>query len=118
MPYWDFVGPDFAARMVDAPEPPGESNVVPLHTTEVQLPEPDTHGWSQAALRLSNHDPAIYNVWFAPLRVLDLDAGVLNLSAPSKFHAAYVRTHLSARLLAALVSVNPGVREVCVHCRE
>lgn len=117
MPYWNFVGPDFAARMVDAPEPPGKNNVVPLHPTELQLPEADPHGWSQAALKLSNQDQAVFNVWFAPLRFLDFDAGVLSLSAPSKFHAEYVRTHFLARLLAALVSVNQGVREVSIIYR-
>ncbi|MGR3511932.1 MAG: DnaA N-terminal domain-containing protein [Paracoccaceae bacterium] len=118
MPFWDAVGPDFAARMVGAPQPETTDNVIPLRSPDPQLPEPDPHGWAEAAAMLSAQDPSVYNAWFSGLRVLELESGVLSLGAPSRFHADYVRTHYRARVLAAVVSVNRGVREILVEALD
>lgn len=115
MPFWDAIGPDFVARMVGAPDAEVESNVVPLRQADVPFPEPDELGWWDAALGLRKQDPSVFNVWFAVLEVSDLEAGVLTLTAPSRFHADYVRTHFTARLLAAVVAVNKGVREIAIE---
>jgi hypothetical protein len=39
----------------------------------------------------------------------------LLLKAPSRFHAAYVQTHLTARVLAACRLVDPEVTEISVE---
>ena len=114
MPHWSAVGPDFFARMSDAPEPEGEgaANVVPLHRDPLPLPTEDGTGWSRVAERLRAQDPATYNAWFAPLLPVDLESGILTLMAPNRFQADYVRTHFHTRLLAAVVTENHSIREV------
>lgn len=116
-PFWDAVGPDFAARMTGT-EPPSElpqSNVVPLHTATAPLPAEDATGWHLAAEQLRAQDPALYAAWFAPLVPTDLEAGVLILTAPNKFQADYVRRHHSHRILAAASTANRGVRDVMIE---
>lgn len=112
MPHWEAVGPDFAARMVGAPEPTQQSNVVPLNTQAISLPDPDDSGWHLAAAKLQAQDPAIYGAWFAALTSLGIEAGLLTLGAPNGFVADYVRTHHKTRLLAAVLAVNAGVRDI------
>ncbi len=119
MPHWDAVGPDFSARMTDAPHPDGQvaTNVVPLRRDAGLLPEEDATGWGVAARRLKVQDPAVYGAWFAPLRQLALESGILTLTAPSRFIADYVTTHYHGRLLAALVASDRSIREVQVIIR-
>jgi len=114
MAHWDAVGPDFFARMTDAPEPDGQiaTNVVPLRRDAGALPEDDGTGWATAARRLQGQDPAVYSAWFASLRPLDVESGILTLSAPSRFIADYVKTHYHGRILAALVACDQSIREV------
>ena len=117
MPHWEAVGPDFAARMAGAPEPTGQgaSNVVPLRPADpATLPEEDGTGWAAAAARLMAQDPPVWGAWFAPLRPVCADAGILTLMAPNRFQADYIRTHLHTRLLAAVVTANPTLRDVVV----
>ncbi len=118
MPFWDSIGPDFAARMVGAPEAEHPTNVVPLRTGPAVLPMPDGSGWAEAAVKLRAQDPAVFDAWFAPLTVLDIDGGVLILAAPTRFQADYVRTHYKTRLLAAVSGANPGVRDVAVQTAD
>ena len=114
MPHWQAVGPDFAARMVAAPDPaPEASNVVPLRR-EAALPEEDGSGWARAAAQLQAQDPAVWGAWFAPLVPVGAESGILTLLAPSRFLAEYVTTHYHSRLLAAVSG--QGVREVRVTC--
>lgn len=114
LPHWDAVGPDFASRMAGAPPPEETSNVVPLHREAAPLPSEDATGWAAAAARLQAQDPAVYNAWFAPLRPLDLESGILTLAAPSRFVAEYVTTHYYTRLLAAIGATSPSVREITI----
>ncbi len=114
MGVWAAVGPDFAARMVGAPEPETDSNVVPLRGPDVGLPAPDGTGWAAAAAILQAQEPSVYSAWFAPLHVVEADAGLLTLAAPSRFVADYVSTHFRARLLAAVVQANPGIRDISI----
>lgn len=113
MAHWDAVGPDFAARMVGAPDPVDDTKVIPLHT-HAALPAPDDIGWHLAAALLQSQDPAVYNAWLATLTVGSAEAGLLTLKAPSAFAADYVRTHYKARLLAAVITVNGGIRDIDV----
>lgn len=118
MPHWAAVGPDFAARMVGAPDAEAEaagqgaSNVIPLRRDPVPHPEPDGSVWSAAAARLQAQDPGVYAAWFAPLQPLEVEGGTLTLIAPSRFMSDYVATHYRARLLAALVAEDRSIREV------
>ena len=118
MPFWEAVGPDFAARMIGAPEPETSSNVVPLRSASSPLPEQDGTGWAEAAAALRAQDPAVYDAWFASLTALDIDGGTLTLMAPTRFQADYVRTHHKTRLLAAISSANPGIRDVIVEVAD
>jgi len=115
MPFWEAVGPDFAARMTGAPEVEPTSNVVPLRSPSTALPEDDETGWATAAAKLRAQDPAVYDAWFAPLTALEIDGGVLTMAAPTRFQADYVRTHHKTRLLAALSAANPGIRDLVVQ---
>lgn len=115
MPHWEAVGPDFAARMAGAPEPEAASNVIPLRKPKGCLPEADELGWSAAASRLRNQDPAVYEAWFASLTAVEIDSGTLILAAASTFQADYVRTHFKTRLLAALRAANPGLRDLAIE---
>jgi len=115
MPHWAAVGPDFAARMIGAPEPEAAAdNVVPLRRPEAALPEDDGSGWAGAAARLQRDDPSVYAAWIAPLRAVDMESGILTLAAPSRFVADYVTTHFRPRLMAALMAEGVPLREVKV----
>ena len=115
MPHWEAVGPDFAARMTGAPEGEPASNVIPMPRSERSLPEADDTGWSEAALILSTQDPAVYDAWFSPLQSLGIEAGVLSLAAPSRFVAGYVTAHYKSRLLAAILPMNKGIRDIHIE---
>lgn len=117
MPHWEAVGPDFAARMVGAPEPAAESdghqgNVVPLRPSRAPVPDDDGTAWPAAAARLQAQDPAVYGNWFAPLHPLEIDQGILTLHAPTRFIANYVNTHFLPRIVAALAAEDRSIREV------
>ncbi|MEM9250335.1 MAG: DnaA N-terminal domain-containing protein [Pseudomonadota bacterium] len=124
MPHWDAVGPDFAARMVGAPEPAAlpETNVVPLHPPRAAAsatPCASDNAWTRAQERLAQQDPSVYNAWFACLTVREAGQGdAMHLTAPSRFHADYVRTHFRTRLLAALAPEDPTIRDVRVAAEE
>lgn len=116
MPHWEAVGPDFTARMVGAPEPAAETNVVPLHPPRTAADTGDiaeAGPWARAQRRLARQDASVYNAWFACLTATEVgQGGRLCLTAPSRFHADYVRTHFLARLLAALAAEAPGIVDV------
>jgi len=113
MPFWEAVGPDFAARMagVNAPEPMAADNVVPLRPV-VAGQGGECPAWVKAAEKLAAQDPAVFNAWFAGLVPVEGDNGVLTLMAASRFVADYLRTHHYMRLLTAVVSADPAVRDI------
>ncbi|UXU76315.1 MULTISPECIES: hypothetical protein [unclassified Paracoccus (in: a-proteobacteria)] len=91
---WDLVGPDFVARMSGATAAP-ETNVVPLHRPEAA---PASGAWAKLRARLAAEDPALHDAWLAGLIDAGVSDGCLTLFAPTRFHAAYVQTHLAERL--------------------
>lgn len=115
MPHWDAVGPDFAARMTGLPaaDADAQDNVVPFQPKSEPVAGQGTP-WALAAERLRRQDPSVFNAWFAGLVPADCDEGLLTLVAPSRFVADYVRTHYMTRLLAAVVTADPGLRDVQV----
>lgn len=108
---WDAVGPDFALRMEGAPEP---DRVVPLPIKgTVKAPDlSDGTEWALAQAILYQEDAASYGAWLAALKRDGRAGGRLTLRAPSRFHAAYVSTHLAARVQTACQSVDDSVSEV------
>lgn len=111
-PVWGAVGPDFELRMEGAPEP----TVVPL-PVRGEVPAPDLSSgdeWALAQALVHAEDPGLYAAWVRALRRADRAGGRLTVAAPSRFHAAYVETHLKARLLTAVQAVDGEVSEIVV----
>ena len=103
---WTRVGPDYHARMdartkAEVPPPP-PSTVVRVDFT-ARAPRPESPGWAQVLERLEADQPQLYRAWFHQLTAAEPDVeGVLRISAPSRFVADYVSTHLMAPLTAAV----------------
>lgn len=112
-PQWAGVGPDFDLRMQGAPD---KGAVVPLPVKGGVAPPPVGDGteWDIAQALLYGEDPAIYGSWLRALTRVGRAGGRLTLQAPSRFHGAYVQTHLAARILAACQGVDDTVSEVCI----
>jgi hypothetical protein len=111
--HWPNVGPDFDLRMQGAPEP---SRVVPMPVRGI-APTPPRSGsseWDLAQTVLHAEDAGVYGSWLHNLSRQDRAGGRLTLKAPSRFHGAYVQTHLAARVLAAVQAVDGDVSEVVI----
>lgn len=108
---WKNVGPDFDLRMQGDPEP---AKVVPLQVRGNVSPPQISDGseWTLARAVLHAEDQGLYGSWIQALVRSERAGGRLILKAPSRFHAAYVQTHLSARLLAAVQAVDGDVAEI------
>lgn len=114
-PDWDAVGPDFADRMrgpSDAPAQP--TNIVAFPPQAAPPLAPDAGLWARAQARLMAEDAALYAAWFKPLAEIAIGGGVVELAAPSRFHASFVMTHHLARLLGALRREDGTIRNVTV----
>lgn len=110
---WASVGPDFDLRMQGAPEP---SQIVSL-PVRGDIPPPDTSigtEWALAQSVLHAEAPDIYGSWLRALKRVQRAGGRLVLEAPSRFHGAYVQTHLQTRILAACQAVDSDVDEVVI----
>lgn len=107
---WPAVGPDFVVRLDPAPAP----TIVPF--PQVGTGEPpkitDAHEWGLAQAILYQQDPSRFGAWLKALRRHDRAGGRLILRAPSRFHAAYVQTHLSAAVLAACRAVDGDISSI------
>ncbi len=107
---WDAVGPDFALRVEEAPP----SSVVPF-PMKGAVPAPkldDTTEWGVARALLHAQDAGQFGAWVEALTRIDRIGGRLVLKAPSRFHAAYVQTHLQANLLRAVQEVDEAVGSI------
>lgn len=113
-PDWEAVGPDFVERMRGPESPaPQPTNVVNFPQT---TPSPAADGslWSRAQSRLMAEDPALYAAWFRQLAETGFSGGLMELAAPTRFHATFVSTHHLPRLLAALRREDGTIRAVTV----
>lgn len=110
---WSHVGPDFEARMQGGDAP---SRVVPLPVRggTFSPPAPDGTEWTLAQGILHREDPGLYSSWVHNLTRQGRAGGRLTLCAPSRFHSAYVQTHLLPRLLRALQAVDRDICDVVV----
>lgn len=108
--HWSAVGPDFELRMGRE----DEVKVVPMPVKgEVRAPDiSDGTEWAMAQAVLYGEDPGVYASWIAGLQRSERAGGRLTLRAPSRFHGAYVQTHLERRILAACRDVDADVTEV------
>ncbi|WP_223421452.1 hypothetical protein [Tateyamaria pelophila] len=113
-PQWPAVGPDFELRMGQGDA--ADDTVVPMPVKgNVRAPDisPGTE-WALAQAVLHGNDPGLYASWIAGLERVERAGGRLTLRAPSRFHGAYVQTHLERRILAACREVDGDVSEVRV----
>lgn len=106
---WANVGTDFEIRLGQEETP----KVVALNT-KANVPAPDiAQGteWALAQAILHAEDAGAYASWLASLERSERAGGRVTLKAPSRFHAAYVQTHLIGRILSALRDVDSDVVE-------
>ena len=111
--YWAEVGTDFDGRMIEhAPVPKAKVVHVAFGTGTA----PDTTApWGRIQDRLQRNDPALYQNWFANLRLKEGPQGTAIVTAPSRFVARYVSTHLTAALLAAVQTEMPEVEKIQIE---
>lgn len=107
---WTEVGPDFALRLEDAPA----ETVVPFPVKgAVAPPEMDeATEWGLARAVLFAEDQGRFGAWVQALTRTGRAGGRLTLRAPSRFHAAYVQTHLTGVLLRACQMVDEDVTAI------
>ncbi len=112
---WEKVGPDFVTRL-GARE--AEVNIIPMIPKKIpseKLVPPDVSSgteWALAQAILHQENPTQFSAWIQALKRGERAGGQLRLVAPSKFHAAYVLTHLGSYITAACQSVDGSVTEV------
>lgn len=126
-PYWGAIGADFegrqrpqAGREGGGEGGTGQGAVIPFPAAGAaappSAPRRQSHpAWERVLAAFRRDDSALCAAWLDPLRAVEAE-GVLRLTAPSRFHAAYVRTHLADRLGACLRRVDPtlgGPEIVC-----
>jgi len=105
-PVWGAVGPDFEERMAEF-VPEVSTSVVKVDfekaasetRSEVTVKEP---AWRHVLQRLKARSPELYVNWYSNLTLDGMKAGVAHLSAPNKFVARYVETHLMPELTGAI----------------
>jgi len=118
---WEVIGPDFVARMQDTGPDTGtqlpQDNVVPFQRPETS-PDETNDLWGRVLAGLHGRDPELYSTWFRHLSESERAGGVVTLSAPSRFMADYIATHLKARILATYSRFDADVREVRINCER
>lgn len=119
LPLWARVGPDYVERMAPS---------LPVASTKTTLPEEDTAklageanargDWRAASRRMKLADPAGHAAWIAPLQTGLPTPGELTLTAPTRFAAHYIRTHLMRALSEAVeAEIGAGTR-ISIVARE
>ena len=106
-PAWPNIGPDFIARMEPQAAAPAADNVVPLRA--VAAPEAGQGAWAAAQAILYAQNAVTYGAWFQALSECGREDGQIVLTAPTRFHATYIKTHLAPQLDAALRQADPTI---------
>lgn len=112
--HWANVGTDFELRMGQGDAVPSQVVSLPVRGTVAAPDVTDGTEWALARALLHAQDVGTYASWIAALERVDRAGGRLTLRAPSRFHAAYIQTHLERRVLAACRDVDENVAEVRV----
>ncbi|MEM6888206.1 MAG: hypothetical protein AAF636_08710 [Pseudomonadota bacterium] len=109
---WPCVGSDFELRMGQGDM--DNDRIVPLPLRKAGLAPETAAGteWALASALLHAEDAGTYASWLAALKRVERVGGRLTLRAPTRFHAAYVQTHLSARVLLACRDADAEVSEI------
>lgn len=107
---WPEIGSDFVVRLEGVPA----ETVVPFPVKgSVAAPELDeATEWGLARALLYAEDAGRFGAWVQALKRTGRAGGRLTLKAPSRFHAAYVQTHLAGVLLRACQSVDGQVSTI------
>ncbi len=112
---WSKIGPDFVERLTamtsSTAQNMHESNVVPF-IANAAPPAKDGTVWSSCATILFAQDPTVFAAWFQQLHETSQEDACLFLTAPTKFHATYVETHLADMILQAAWQTDAGIRSV------
>lgn len=112
-PFRENVGPDFVARLAQGEGP--EPETTPSKVIAFPAAEPKGQGpWAQAAPVLHREDPAFYTNWCASLVAMDVENGVLELVAPSAFHAQYLQSHGLDRLYRSVFQVSSDISRIVI----
>lgn len=114
---WASVGPDFQIRLEGEDSGQGaDRSVVPFPTGGSVTPPDVSAGteWALAQAILYSEDVAAFGSWLSAMKRDSRAGGRLVLRAPSRFHASYVQTHFSSRILAACRAVDADVSDVMV----
>ena len=107
---WPNIGPDFVERAGGpAGHRPADDTVVPFR--RVQSAAAGAL-WGRARQTLEAENPALFEAWFASVVDCGVLDGRLQLIAPTRFHADYLRTHLQRRIEIAVGRADPSVRDV------
>ncbi|TYP80461.1 hypothetical protein BD830_10711 [Maritimibacter alkaliphilus HTCC2654] len=112
-PAWPNIGQDFVERMDPTRTEPRATNVVALR--QVAAPVSNGSLWAEVQAFLHGADRATYSAWFHGMTEVERHEGWLILSAPTKFHATYVETHLMARLMRAIRTIDPTIAGVRIE---
>ena len=113
---WPNIGPDFVERAGGpATHPSADDKVVPFLRPQIAA---TGALWNRARQTLAAEDPALFEVWFASVADCGVQDGRLQLIAPTRFHADYLRTHLQPRIRIAVNRVDPSVRDVQIRSEQ
>ncbi len=113
-PHWAAVGPDFELRMGQGEAESTTVVPMPVRGTVTPPDVSDATEWALARALMHAEDAGTYASWIAALERVERAGGRLTLRAPTRFHAAYVQTHLERRVLGACRDVDADVSEVRV----
>ena len=110
---WGHIGPDFIDRLSALSAAPEEQSL----STVVAFPAaPAGEGvWDRARSLAHRADPAFYASWLAPVECAGLAQGILELVAPTGFHAQYLNSQAADRLLQTVQEVAPQVHRIFVR---
>lgn len=116
-PAWPQVGSDFEARMLTMVRPDSSAHEAPNVVAFPGAPAPGPSEWDQVLAFIHRSDPAFFASWLAQVERVGRAQGVLELAAPTAFHAQYLNTHALPRLTRAVQEVAPDVHRIVIRKR-
>lgn len=108
-PDWPRIGSDFMTRLA---RPEAEVQKPAGNVIAFPAPESGAGLWPRIQAQLHRDDPHLYAAWFAALHAEIDETGALRLTAPTRFHADYLRTNFLHRLERMAVGFDPDIRRV------